>query len=286
MDIKSHLLFCLNTATDRESGARIQKPPDKKISTTPFTITCEDVNLTELERYLFDLQGFLVLEDALTPAQIAAINQLLDQYVADVDQPLKQWIRSDGLLGWSTEFRDLIDNPRITPYLLALLGPRFRLDHDYVHIIRQGPGPIGSLLHGGGTPYDPCQYYLYKEGRMYNGLVAVAYNLTDVPDGVGGFGCIPGSHKSNLPLPQEWQDLEHPHPCVQALSLKAGTAILFTEALAHGTLPWKGQHERRTLFYKYSPYASAWARYYYNPDDYPELTADQRQILKTPGFYP
>jgi hypothetical protein len=48
---------------------------------------------------------------------------------------------------------------------------------------------------------------------MYNGLTAVAYNLTDVNPGEGGFGCIPGSHKS-----------------------KAGTAIIFTEALTHGTL--------------------------------------------------
>ncbi|GAB1544723.1 hypothetical protein NUACC21_73990 [Scytonema sp. NUACC21] len=242
--------------------------------------------MTELERYLFDLQGFLVLENALAPAEIAAINALLDQQIARVDEPGKLWVRFDSLLSWGVLFQNLIDNPRITPYLYALLGVNFRLDHDYVHVIRQGTGPIGSLLHGGGTPYDPCQYYLYKEGKIHNGLVAVAYSLTDVPKGAGGFGCIPGSHKSNLPLPKEWEDLENPLPCVQEISGKAGTAIIFTEALTHGTLPWKGEHERRTLFYKYSPYASAWARYYYNPDDYPGLTEAQRRILKTPGFYP
>jgi hypothetical protein len=242
--------------------------------------------LTEIERYLFDLQGFLVIENALTPTELAAINQLLDQNIAQIDKPNKSWIRFDGLLNWGIEFRLLIDNPRITPYLVALVGPEFRLDHDYVHIIRQGGGPIGSILHGGATPYDPSQYYHYQQGRMYNGLVAVAYNLTDVSTDVGGFGCIPGSHKSNLPLPKEWQDLEHPHPCVQALGGKAGTAIIFTEALTHGTLPWKGPHERRTLFYKYSPNTNAWVRYYYNPDDYPDLTENQRQILKPPGVYP
>jgi Phytanoyl-CoA dioxygenase (PhyH) len=244
------------------------------------------MTLTELERYLFDLQGFLVLENVLTPSEITAINQLLDQYISEVDEPGKLWVRFDSLLGWGHPFRNLIDNPRITPYLEAILGSRFRLDHDYVHIIRQGIGPIGSELHGGGTPFDPCQYYLYKDGKIHSGLVAVAYHLTDVPTGVGGFGCIPGSHKSNFPLPKECQDLGNPLPCVQTISGKAGTAILFTEALTHGTIPWKGQHERRTLFYKYSPYPNAWARYYYNPDDYPDLTQAQRQILKTPGFYP
>ena len=242
--------------------------------------------MNELERYLFDLQGFIVIENALTTEQIKALNKLLDQQITKVDEPGKLNFRFDGLLPIGETFRTLIDNSRITPYLIALLGSEFRLDHDYVHIIRQGKGPIGTHLHGGATPYDPCQYYTYRNGRMYNGLCAVAYNLTDVNLGEGGFGCIPGSHKSNLPFPDQWRDLEHPHTCVQTLTGKAGTATLFTEALTHGTLPWKGQQERRTLFYKYSPHPSAWSRYYYNPDDYPELTEAQQRILRTPGVYP
>ena len=242
--------------------------------------------MTEIEQYLFDLQGFLVVEDALSSAQLAALNEIIDHQISLVDEPGKSWFRFNRLLSWGMPFQSLIDNPRITPYLLNLLGSQFRLDHDYVHIIRQGPGPIGSYLHGGGSPYDPCQYYIYKNGRMYNGLTAVAYNLSDVNPGEGGFGCIPGSHKSNLPLPQECQDLEHPHPCVQQIVGKAGTAIIFTEALTHGTLVWKGKRDRRTLFYKYSPYPSAWLRNYYNPDDYPELTESQRGILRNPGVYP
>lgn len=243
--------------------------------------------MNEFERYLFDLQGFLVVEDALTTAEIIALNAILDQHIAEVDEPGKSCLRFNHLLGWGDPFRALLDNPRITPYLLALTGTKFRLDHNYAHIIREGTGPIGCFLHGGGTPFDPCQYYLYKEGRMYNGLSTVAYNLTDVNPGDGGFGCIPGSHKSNLPLPDEWVDLEQPrHPCLQEIAGKAGTAIIFTEALTHGTLMWRGKHERRTLFYKYSPYPSAWLRNYYNPDDYPELTEEQRGMLRTPGVYP
>lgn len=154
------------------------------------------------------------------------------------------------------------------------------------YIIRQGLGPIGCNLHGGGTPYDPCQYYLFNNGRIYNGLTAVAYELNDVHPGEGGFGCIPGSHKSNLPLPEEWLNLELPPACVQAVTLKAGSAIIFTEALTHGTLPWQGTFERRTLFYKYSPYPSAWYRDSYNAHDYPDLSASQQQILRKPGVYP
>lgn len=242
--------------------------------------------MTELERYLFDLQGFLVIENALNSEQIAALQAHLDRQIALQDNPQAPFLRFDGLLPWGQPFRELIDNRAIAPYLSELVGKEFRLDHDYVHIIRQGLGPIGCKLHGGGTPYDPCQYYLFNNGRIYNGLTAVAYELNDVHPGDGGFACIPGSHKSNLPLPEEWRNLEFPPACVQAVTLKAGSAIIFTEALTHGTLPWRGKSERRTLFYKYSPFPSAWYRDSYNAHDYPDLSASQQQILRKPGVYP
>ena len=110
---------------------------------------------------------------------------------------------------------------------------------------------LGSILHGGGTPFDPSQYYQVKDGRMYNGLVVVAYNLHDVGPGDGGFGCVPGSHKSNYPFPSEWRDLADFKPFMRAVTGPAGTAVVFTEALTHGAMPWTGAHERRTLFLKY-----------------------------------
>ncbi len=242
--------------------------------------------MLESERYLFDLQGFLVVEDILNDEEIAALKELIDKQVAIKNQPSASKLRFDSLLSWGKPFRSLIDNHRITPYLSELLGGKFRLDHDYLHIIRQGVGPIGCYLHGGGTPYDPTQYYSFRNGGIYNGLLAVAYELNDVDPGDGGFACIPGSHKSNLPCPQSWLNLEFPKSCVKSVTVKAGSAIIFTEALTHGTLPWQGKNERRTLFYKYSPASYAWLRNYYNPDNFTDLTSSQREILKIPGIYP
>jgi len=248
--------------------------------------------MNDEERYLFDLQGFLVLPNALSMDQVALLNAAIDDHVAQQADPEKPWFRQDNLLGWGLCFQDLIDPPAIAPYLQALLGEDYRLDHDYLHIIRKpGPGPIGSYLHGGATPYDPCQYYHVQDGRMYNGLTAIAYNLTDVYPGDGGFGCIPGSHKSRFPLPQGWEDLTQPPACVQEVIGRAGTAILFTEALTHGTLPWRGQSgsptngssERRTLFYKYSPRSIAWSYQYYDLSLYPHLPEAQKQRLRPPG---
>lgn len=34
--------------------------------------------------------------------------------------------------------------------------------------------------------------------------------------------------------------------------MKAGSAVIFTEALTHGAMPWRANHERRTLLYRYA----------------------------------
>lgn len=241
--------------------------------------------MNEHERYLFDLRGFLVVEEALSPEQLAPLNGLIDETLggeADPDLPTKRFSPAS----WGQPYLELLDNPRLTPALAEILGAGFRMDHSYVDVIRTGLGPIGATLHGGATPFDPTQYYLFKNGAMFNGLTVVAYNLRDVGPGDGGFGCIPGSHKSNYPAPKDWLDLENPAPCATAVPGKAGSAIIFTEALTHGTLPWRGAGERRTLFLKFCPEALAWSRKYPVADPDADLTDAQRRILRPPGVYP
>lgn len=188
-----------------------------------------------------------------------------------------------GLLAWDYAYRELIDNPKVTGYLEELLGSQFRLDHDYADIIRADKGPIGTTLHSGGTPFNPSMYYRFADGRMHNRLTVIAYNLKDINPGDGGFGCVPGSHKSNYHFPDEWRQLEDCHSFVTHVVGSAGTAVIFTEALSHGTLPWKGTNERRTLFYKYSPHPVSWAASYYDETHFNDLSSRQKDILESPN---
>jgi hypothetical protein len=239
--------------------------------------------MTPQEQYLFDLQGFLVVPDALNQNEVTALNHLLDERISQEVETGATNHRFVNLLGWGPAYRNLIDNSRITPYLEAILGPKFRLDHDYADIIRSGKGPIGTRLHGGGAPFDPSQFYTCHNQTIRCGLTVVAYNLKDVNPGDGGFGCVPGSHKSNFPFPDEWRELEDFQPFMRAVTGPAGTAVIFTEALTHGTLPWRSAGERRTLFYKYSPHPVSWSASYYDADQYDDLSEAQRAILEPPN---
>ena len=239
--------------------------------------------MNDEERYLFDLKGYLAVPNALSQEQVGRLNSVLDEHIAAECPADMRTHRFGPLLEWGDDYRDLIDNPSITPYLSELLGDDFRLDHVYLDVIRSGKGPIGTRLHGGAVPFNPTHYFRFEGGQMHNGLSVVAYNLKDVGPMDGGFGCVPGSHKSNYSFPDEWKEMEEPGPLVERVTGPAGTAIIFTEALTHGTLPWAGADERRTVFFKYSPHPVSWSAEYFDLDDYPGLTDAQRGILEGPN---
>ena len=100
--------------------------------------------MNDHERYLFDLKGYLVVPDALTKDQVARLNSVLDERIATESPPDMRTHRFVPLLDWGSDYRDLIDNPAVTPYVAELLGDKFRLDHVYLDIIRSGKGPIGT----------------------------------------------------------------------------------------------------------------------------------------------
>ena len=67
---------------------------------------------------------------------------------------------------------------------------------------------------------------------------------------------------------------------------RQANAIVFTEALTHGTLPWNAEAPRRTLFYKFSPHGTSWAGAYFDPRhfrDYPDIDDRKLAILEPPN---
>ena len=155
--------------------------------------------MDEFERFRFDLNGYLAVPGALSPAVFERLNALMDERIAaDVPADAHTY-RFGSVLDWGPEVRALIDHEPILPYLEEILGHGFRLDHDYADLIRHGKGPIGTKLHGGAVPFDPGQSYTFIEGRRRSGLVVVAYNLRDVNPGDGDFGCVPAATSRTCP---------------------------------------------------------------------------------------
>ena len=98
--------------------------------------------MTNEEKFLVDLEGYLVIKDVLTPAEVDELNKIIDQ--GDRSGP------SDAL--GCTPFTKLIDHPKLLPYLIELLGPTFRLDHDYAIFMSQGEQSWAAARRRGWWP--------------------------------------------------------------------------------------------------------------------------------------
>ena len=245
------------------------------------------MSMTTHEKYLFDLQGFLVIPDALDKSQVTELNRIVDERVAAEVAPDATTHRFGGLLEWGQPYLDLSFNPRVEGHLSEIVDPRFRLDHVYLDVIRSGLSPIGAHLHGGGAPFNPVSYFNYRDGRFHCALTVVAYNLRDVGPGDGGFACVPGSHKANFPYPETWKHLTdlpaEAEPLIRRVTGPAGTAVIFTEALTHGPLPWTAAGERRTAFYKYNSHTTSWAAGWPAADRFDGLEERKQEILEGPN---
>jgi phytanoyl-CoA dioxygenase PhyH len=237
--------------------------------------------LSAEQRYFFDVNGYLVLDDVLPRRDVEYLNAILEaQRIAPPGGSIQSQRFGDEFLLWDQACRDLMNHPAVLPLLRDILGDHLRLDHAYGIVM--APDSLGLGIHGGGTPWDGSQYYLHRGGRMYGGLTTVTWALVDHEPGQGGFGCIPGSHKA-----EEWVPEWVPPEWVREVPMTAGSVLVFTEALTHTTVRWTAPYYRRCLLFKYAPGHLAWQGWKEPPRRLTKLLTDeQRRLLQPPAVVP
>jgi len=264
-------------------------------------------------KFLFDLRGYFIIRNVLSPREIDLANSAIDKHkfyerkdnlrLTKDNSKLSGDMSSGrldmgGMLGWSEGsdiFREFLVHPKVVPYLNELVGEGFRLDHSPL-VIAQNIGSEGFSLHGGSISsrsgkFVPQLQYVCKEKTIYNSLLAVSFQLTDHNEGSGGFCVVPGSHKINFKPSLEMMDGSDEDffsDCVVQPVTKAGDVILFSEATIHGCLPWKANYQRRVALYRYSPSNIAFARGYSTgwPDSYLNGMTKQQLSVMQPPYHP
>ena len=257
------------------------------------------------EKYLFDLQGFIVVKNALAPEQVAALNEALD---ANHDKREEDVVTaaSEALKG--KRYRGLYEGhadvgtvpgacpsakcwptPGIIPYLNTMLGRGWKLDHN-PFIYTSSVGTEGLNLHGYGlAEFNGSRFYHYQNGAMRCGLINCQYQLNDVNPGDGGLCVIPGSHKANFTLPADISRYEADRDIVRHVPMMAGDLVIFNDGDdPRARCPGKGQGERRSLFYRYTPKYMHYTGGVFEtglPEWTNELTEAQRAVLEPPYVY-
>jgi ectoine hydroxylase-related dioxygenase (phytanoyl-CoA dioxygenase family) len=269
---------------------------------------------TEMEEYLFDLNGYLVLKQALSPDEVASCNatyDTLEQTAASIDG--RGWHgdvsvhnsrRQEGLIFQQLYeagpvWERLIDHPSWFEKVKHFIGTDDPENFDGHH----GPafidecfgtirGPGGAQrLHSGGHVGTIRTQFRYHAGKFHCGQINILMALTDIGPGDGATMVIPGSHKSNIRHPQtvaiEKRDDEISVDGVEGAiecHLKAGDALLFVDAIAHGSARRANSGERRIAVYRYGP---SWGYfrlpYRASPALLERLTPEQRRIVLPHG---
>jgi ectoine hydroxylase-related dioxygenase (phytanoyl-CoA dioxygenase family) len=225
--------------------------------------------ISPAEEYFFDLRGYTVLPQALDQEHLASLNTWIDNL-----PPLEtgQWFGKvytqsySGIDGVNLQdiieagegFERLIDHPAWIEQVRHYLGPSTR---PYIYEIfvnvREAGGYIG--VHSGGHNVDHYHRSGRRNGQWVCPMLSLLAPLNDVGPGDGATVVIPGSHKSDFPHPlQERRGGLSKDPGEKLagtveIHLKAGDALLFNDALCHGSAQRLNPGQRRMTTIRYVP---------------------------------
>ncbi|PCJ62554.1 MAG: hypothetical protein COA79_03315 [Planctomycetota bacterium] len=260
--------------------------------------------VTPLQEYLFDLNGFIKLEKALTKVEVADLNMGLDVLPKlDIDEwygYLHREVTDDATRGLIYQqiyeagkpFEKLIDHPSWISKIKHFVGGENTFDYNHGDLfidenfvsIREKGEAIG--LHSGGHTGTQRTQFRYRDGSFHCGQINLLIALTDIGDNDGATMVIPGSHKSNIIHPHLKNNLIGTGASVDAVEgaievhMNAGDAILFVDAISHGSAKRTNEGERRILVFRYGP---SWGNFRFGYRPSPELldrlTERQKQIV-------
>jgi hypothetical protein len=220
--------------------------------------------MTDAQKYVFDLKGWISLPGLLTEEQLELIraHQMAFLYDRSSLPPHER----DNHGGPS---QILLDHPAVVSVLNEIISHQslateecygFRYDHTYTSHRKAGHDNFSP--HGGNGYFNfagNSHIYQMLPGKIHAGLTRVVWELNEVGPGDGGTMFLSGSHKAAFPRPEELSGRES--ALWETYTCPAGSAVIFTEALCHTGTRWNNEERARlTLFTCYNTVNSKWGK--------------------------
>ena len=247
------------------------------------------LQLTDAQRCQFDEDGFFLVEDALTPAEIEELTGVIDGMYEQAYRERNlgphdafQW---RNVVAQHSVFRNLIDHPKMLPLVVDLIGYNIQIRTSHLDVRPPVQPEVAQKPLGARDSFFPWHSdapnfgWPTVEGVIPYMEMKIGYYLTDLTEHNSGAICVVrGSHKR----PQrdaQGNVIVDPKDIVE-VNVRPGTALVWRTALLHCVTPNLSDHARKCLYYGYHP---RWIR----PSDYdhqdPAIMADcnpiQRQLL-------
>ena len=224
---------------------------------------------SQLEKYLFDLNGYILIKRALKKKEVEECNKIIDKlknlkngkwngYVHGHNYGGKEGLNLQQIYESGKPFEKIIDHHSWINHMLEFVGGEGTFDHlhgplfideNFANI--RGPGEaIG--IHSGNPEGIKRNNYRYQNGKFHCSQVNILIALNDIGSGDGGTVIIPGSHKSNIQHPEYTTNKMKKNTVSSAekmtgaveVFLNAGDALLFVDSLCHGSAKRINEGER------------------------------------------
>jgi len=213
-------------------------------------------SVREQFRVEFEERGFLVIPEALSQNQLAAINGAIDQYLEVYPD---RWVKfSESLVQTGNVLPDVpdfdfaIENPKTLEVLLTLIGEEISFEELSIML----RNPTDQVQDMKGWHRDLTRDY---SRRKEIDAVSLVYYLTDVTERDHCFSIIPETHNRLVDLRPE--DVA-PGMEFYVTGL-AGTALIFHARSLHSGKLKPNSRQRRTLHLYYArsdqPRTSEWS---------------------------
>jgi ectoine hydroxylase-related dioxygenase (phytanoyl-CoA dioxygenase family) len=239
--------------------------------------------LTDAERTSIDRDGYLRVDDAITPAQAAAMKDRLQELVdlegedAGIEvHKEKGTDRLGDLVNKDPLFEICFSHPRVLACAQQMISGDFRLSALNSRTALPGDG-LTELHADSGSRVKPGEY----ENAMS------IWFLVDFTEENGPTRVIPGSHRAGKLAADVLDDPRADHPDEVHLTGKAGTVYVFNAHIWHGGTKNNSSGPRPAAFEFFGrrdipQYIDQ--RKYIRPETYERLSDAGRYILDVEGM--
>lgn len=218
--------------------------PDAKAFEMDFS-GCE---LSEEQKFLFDLKGYLVIPDVFRDDEVQAMKEQVYKIKHEPDSlaPHEKTVP-----GGASEV--ILSNPVIKSCLKEFIGEDVLLDGQFV--IWRKFSEQKQAPHNGGPMRSAHFHYHVTGGNIYSALTRIVVELNPVKRGEGGTVFLAGSHKSNFHVPPSFKKLRHDNyePYFETYEASPGSIVVFTENVCHAGPAWRNPDQPRvSVFLSFS----------------------------------
>jgi hypothetical protein len=213
-----------------------------------MTVATPAARSWDAEVAAFQRDGFVVIPNALSPAQVARLNAAFTRYETEFGPEWshfsESFIHTADVLPHLSDFDATIENPVVLPFLQRLLGEKLAFE-ELSLMIRNPTDNVGELK---GWHRDVVRAF---DRRHEIKVLSVVYYLTDVTANDHCFSIIPGTHDG----PRGDMRPEDVRPGMEIDAIgPAGSAYIFHARAIHAGKLKLGSRTRRTIHLYYGQY--------------------------------